>query len=142
MKKTLPIVALFALIAISCQTIQPYLTDAGIISAVSVATVTGLRVIDPSKRTAVANFVDLYAAAARRVSTAPDPAAFIAELNKYVPQEYRDKYPELLSFVNPIIVQAYSVAYTKYQGNLTQMYRVITDIATGLEAGAAPYISH
>ena len=123
-----------------CTTLQ--WTDQTITAGVSIGIAEGLKLLPSAKRTVIANYIDVYASAIRKVGGVPTPANLIATINQFIPSNILQAYPELESSVAPIVTTLYSQAYAKYGGNATKIYAVLNDIATGLEAGAAPYITH
>lgn len=115
-------------------------SDTQIVTAVSVATAVGLRPITPpERRTAIANYTDYYASLLYTVTGNPTPAQLTTLLTNAIPANVREQYPELVSFVVPIIVSNYELLYAKYGAN--RAVQILNDIATGLEAGASVYIT-
>ena len=128
---------------IGCATFSNYFNDNTITSAVTVATSSGLRyaVRDSAKRTVIANYIDVAASAVRTISGPATPDQLSASILAAIPAGVKSAFPEIGSFVVPIIVSNYQIAYAKFGPNVKKLYAVLLDIATGLEAGAAPYIS-
>lgn len=125
---------------------QVPIADTLITSGVSTGTVIGLRqaIPDAAKRTIVANYIDRGAVALRAITGTPTPQELTALINQSIPAKVREDYPEAIAFMVPLVVSAYDAAYKKY-GNgkdAQQIAKVLNDIALGLEAGAAPFISH
>ena len=117
--------------------------DALVTSSASVGTSTGLRfaVTDAAKRTAIANYLYTYSDALRTITGNPTPAQLIAQINAFIPQSVKNQFPELVAFAVPLIVQGYTDAYNKWGNNSAKLYEVLGDLANGIEAGAAPFIS-
>lgn len=110
---------------------------------ITAATSAGLLLIkDTTKRTEIANYIDVYASACRKITGNATPDQLVALLDQYVPASIRAQYPELVALAEPLIVEAYTVAYNKYKGNVAKLYQELNAIAGDLEAGAAPYIGH
>jgi hypothetical protein len=131
-----------ALCAVSCTSFHP--SSQQITTAVSVGTSAGLRYVvkDPAKRTVIANYIDVGAAALRTVTGTPTPDQLNTLINQAIPADIRNQYPELIAFVSPLVISSYQLAFDKYGPNAEKLYQALNDIALGLEAGAAPYISH
>ena len=116
----------------------------GLPTAVTVATSSGLRygIKDTARRTVIANYIDVVAAVAVRATNGtPSPADLSTAITNAIPASIKADFPEIVAFVVPIIVSNYEIAYTHFGANAAKLYAVLNDIATGLEAGAAPYIS-
>jgi hypothetical protein len=138
----LAVVVFTAPLALTTSCTQSQFNDASIIAAVTVATTTGLKmaVQDPARRTVIANYLDVYAVALRSVTGNPTPEQLTELINAFIPQDVKDKYPELVTFGVPLIVQAYKQAYDRWGSSDTVRY--LNDIAQGIEAGAAQFVSH
>lgn len=119
-------------------------SDATIAASVSFGTAEGLRLAikDSAKRTVIANYITVYATALRSVSGVPTPDNLLATVSQFIPANIRQDYPELQATVFPVITAIYGQYYTQFAGDHAKIYQVITDIASGLESGAAPYTSH
>ena len=126
----------------SFQSIQ--WTDATITAAVSFGTTEGLKyaVKDSAKRTVVANYINNYAGGLRTVTGTPTPQALLAWITSFIPANIRQQYPELEAIVIPVVSSIYGQAYAKFGADHVKIYQILNDIATGLESGSAPYISH
>jgi hypothetical protein len=125
------------LLTASCTTLK----SVGLTSAVTVGTTTGLRFVEPGKRTEISNYIDVYAQALRSITGTPTSAELAALINQFVPDNVKEKYPELVTFVTPLIVSSYQSALEHYGQDAEKLYKVLSEIALGLEAGAAPYIT-
>jgi hypothetical protein len=142
-KKLIGIICVVALLC-SCATFSNYFSDNTIVSAVTVATSSGLRygIKDAARRTVIANYIDVVAAVAvRATSGTPSPGDLSAAITNAIPSSVKANYPEIVAFVVPVIVSNYEIAYMKFGPNAAKLYAVLSDIATGLESGAAPYIT-
>src|SRR5216117_865596 len=119
-------------------------SDATIIAGVSFGTTEGLKLAikDSAKRTAIANYINTYAKGLRSISTAPTPDALLAEITEYVPANIKQAYPELQSIVFPVVSSIYGQAYQKFGSDHAKIYQVLSDIASGLETGSLPYVTH
>lgn len=128
-------------IAITTSCTQQQFNDAAITAAVTVATTTGLKlaVKDPERRTVIANYLDVYSKALYSVTGNPTPEQLTDLINSFIPQNVKDEYPELVTFAIPMIVGAYKQAYDRWGSE--NAVRYIHDIAAGIEAGAAPFIT-
>ncbi len=143
MKKLL--LTLLIIPLIGCANLTNYLkSDSAIVTVVSTATTAGLQYVikDSSKRTAIANYLEVYSHALRTITGTPTAAELTVTLNGFVPASVSHAYPEIAALVLPIIVSNYQAAIAKYGANAKEIYRVASDIATGIEAGAAPYVTH
>jgi hypothetical protein len=132
--------AAIALVTAGCAQLQ----SVGVTPAVTVATSTGLKFVDPAKRAVIADYIDVYASALRTITTtepAPTSAELATMINQFVPADVKEQYPELVTFVTPLIVSTYQSALDHYGDNAAKLYKVLNEIALGLEAGAAPYIT-
>jgi len=137
-----PLIAIITLISFGCASIQPYIqNDATVTTAVSVLTLSGLKyaVKDSSKRTVISDYIMVYAPALRTITGNPSAAELTTQINAFIPANIRSDYPELIALVIPAVTSTYQSAYAKYGGNTKELYRVLSDIAAGLENGAAPY---
>jgi len=128
--------------ALTTSCTQSQFNDSAIIAAVTVATTTGLKmaVQDPARRTVIADYLEVYSVALRSVTGNPTPEQLTTLINQFIPQNVKDQYPELVTFAIPLIVGAYKQAYDKWGS--AQAVKYLNDIATGIEDGAAPYITH
>jgi predicted membrane-bound mannosyltransferase len=129
-----------AFITPSCT--QSQFNDAAITAAVTVATTTGLKmaVQDPSRRTVIADYLEVYSTALRSVTGNPTPEQLTTLINQFIPQNVKDQYPELVTFAIPLIVGAYKQAYDRWGS--AQAVTYLNDIAAGIEAGAGPFATH
>lgn len=136
---TVSVVTAPLVIVTSCTKEQ--ITDSSIIAAVTVATTTGLKmaVPDEARRTVIANYLDVYAKALRTITGNPTPEQLTELINKFIPENVKAQYPELVTFAVPLIVSAYKQAYDKWGAEKAVTY--LNDIASGIEAGAANYIT-
>ncbi len=133
-----------AALLIGCASFQSYFSsDASIVTTVSLATSIGLKytIKDSNKRTAIANYIDVYAPAVRTITGSPTADQLTTQVNAFIPESVRHAYPEIAALVVPIVVLQYQNALAKYGTNTKELYRVLGDVAAGLEAGAAPYIT-
>ena len=94
---------------------------------------------DPAQRTVVANYLDVYSHALRTISGKPTPEELTTVINSFVPKNIQDEYPELMTFAVPLIVSAYKQAYDRWGSEKAVTY--LNDIAAGIEAGAAPFVT-
>jgi len=136
------LIAPIVFLSFGCASIQPYIqNDATITTAVSVLTLSGLKyaVKDSSKRTVISDYIMVYAPALRTITGNPTAAELTTQINAFIPANIRSDYPELIALVIPAVTSTYQSAYAKYGGNTKELYRVLSDIAAGLENGAAPY---
>jgi len=123
-----------------CQNGQsPPISDALITASVSAATSTGLKlaVKDAAKQHVIANYLNTYAGALRTISGNPTDAQLTQQLMAFVPADIANQYPEIASFAIPLIVSFYDWAHTKYGSDTAQLYKILNDVATGIEEGAA-----
>lgn len=123
-----------------CQNGQPPpISDALITASVSAATSTGLKlaVKDEAKQHIIANYLNTYAGALRTISGNPTDAQLTQQLMSFVPPNIESQYPEIASFAIPLIVSFYDWAHTKYGNDTAQLYKILNDIATGIETGAS-----
>src|SRR6266436_7538196 len=137
MKTLIALVALFSFGGCaSFQNIQ--WSDATITASVSFGTTEGLKLAikDSAKRTLLANYIMVYATALRSITEVPTPEALIATINQFVPANIRQNYPELQAIVFPVITAIYGQYYAQFAGDHAKVYKVISDIAGGLENGA------
>jgi len=125
--KLTSLITIIALLA-ACAVWQSTGTSTAIAAAVS----TGLRFVPESKRTTVANYIDVYAVALRTIEGTPTDEQLIGLVNQFVPESVRHDYPELVALATPLIVNTY---------HITPKYQTLLDIAVGFEAGAAPFIT-
>jgi len=135
------VVVLTAPFAITTSCTQSQFNDAAITAGVTVATTTGLKfaVPDVGRRTVIADYLDVYSHALRSVTGNPTPDELTTLINQFIPQNVKDQYPELVTFAIPLIVSAYQQAYDRWGGEKAVKY--LNDIAAGIEAGAAPFIT-
>lgn len=133
------ITAIAVVCLLGCQSYNPQLISGG----VSIGTVSGLRftIKSDAKRTEIANYICVGAAALRTITGAPDPAQLTAIIMRSIPANIKQQYPELIPYIVPVVVSAYQMAYDKYGANHDQLYAALNAIATGLEMGAAPYVT-
>lgn len=127
----------------SCQNGQaPPVSDALITASVAAGTSVALKTIPalkdhPDKQHVVANYLNTYAGALRTISGNPTDAELTAQLMAFVPPDIQNQYPELASFAVPLIVSFYDWAHAKYGNDTAQLYKILNDIATGIETGAS-----
>jgi hypothetical protein len=127
---------LTALILCGCATTQLQNT------AISTGISAGIGLIPESGRATVANYVDVAASTLRAATGQETPAQLTVLLNAAIPASIRTKYPQIVSLVTPVIISTYKWAYEKYGAkNNTKLYATLNDLASDLEAGAAPYVS-
>jgi predicted cobalt transporter CbtA len=140
MKYILAPILAFALCLQGCATFNP--TDAQISTATSVATATGLRLVNLPNRAKIANYVVLYVATPLKSITGdPTPEELTNLLVGAIPSNIKSDYPELVAFVVPIVISNYQLLYNKYANDTAKIKQVLNDIAYGLESGAAPFRS-
>jgi hypothetical protein len=139
MKTKLLVMLALAVLTTSCT--QSQFNDAAITAGVTVATTTGLKfaIPDAARRTVIADYLDVYSHGLRSVTGNPSPAELTETINQFIPKNVKDQYPELVTFAIPLIVSAYQQAYEKWGGEKAVKY--LNDIAAGIEAGAAPFIT-
>lgn len=113
--------------------------DAMITASVAAGTSAGLKlaVKDAAKQKVIANYLNTYAGALRTISGNPTDEQLTAQLMAFVPPNIQSEYPELSSFAVPLIVSFYDWAKSKYGTNTAELYKVLNDVATGIEQGAA-----
>jgi len=128
MKKQISILTMAALLA-SCAVWQS--TGITTSTAVAAGVATGLRFVPITKRAEVASYIDVYAVALRSIEGTPTDAELITLINSFVPESVRLQYPELVAIATPLITTTY---------HLMPKYQTLLDIATGFEAGAAPFL--
>ena len=130
-----------ALLFTSCSTLQQYpvFNDSTITTAVSVGTATGLRFVNATKRTAIANYLYTYSGALRTITGNPTPEQLTQQINAFIPADVKTNYPEIVAFAVPLIVTNYEWAYSKWGNNGQKLYQVLNDIATGIETGASAF---
>ncbi len=140
MKKLILSLLIIPLIGCSTFTYPNPIIDGGVTLGVSELLARGIT--NATTRTQVANYLNVAAAALRSLSTPQTPDQLVALISAYIPASVRTQYPEIMSAVTSLIVPVYQAAYTKYSGNLSKLMAATAQIATDLEAGSAPYISH
>jgi hypothetical protein len=116
--------------------------DALITAAISAGTSAGLRyaVSDPVKRSAIAAYLNTYAAALRTITGNPTPAQLTDIINAQIPQAIRTQYPEITAFATPLVVSGYESFIAKYGTDTTTVYKYFNDAASGIEEGSAQYL--
>lgn len=137
--RILILIAVFSL-AWSCKPGQaPPVSDALITASVSAATSTGLKLAikDVNKQHVIANYLNTYAGALRTITGNPTDAQLTAQLMAFVPPDIENQYPEIASFAIPLIVGFYDWAHAKYGNDTAQLYKILNDVATGIETGAS-----
>jgi hypothetical protein len=113
-------------------------------TSIGVSTYLGHGISDPTRRTAIANLGSGIAGSLRSVTTSPPPTAdqLSAVIIANIPENLRTQYPEVVSFVVPLVIQGYTLAIQQYGGtNQQKVYQILNDIATGVETGCAPYVT-
>jgi len=125
-----------------CKGTSGELSDALITGSVAAGTSAGLKlsIKDAGKQTVIAGYLTTYAGALRTISGNPTDAELTAQLLKFVPPEIQQQYPEISSFAIPLIVSFYHWAQQTYGKDTAQLYKVLNDVATGIETGSAPFI--
>lgn len=124
----------------SCATVPSSVVNTGI--TIGVSTALRLGITDSARRTVVANYIEVAAAALRSITGTPTSDQLTALINSAIPSSVKANYPEVLAFVEPIIVSNYQALLAKYGTNTTKVYAGLNAFAIDLEAAAAPYISH
>ena len=117
------------------------LQDALITSAATAGATTGMRFIPAANRTPVANYVDYVATVIRAAKPPLTSDELTALINARVPASVKSDLAILLPFVTPIIATQYNNLLAKAGGNATAIVNGLNDIATGLEAAMAPYVT-
>jgi len=125
-----------------CNGTGGQLSDALITGSVSAGTSAGLKlgVKDTAKQRVVAGYLNTYAGALRTISGNPTDAQLTEHLTKFVPPEIQAQYPEISSFAIPLIISFYHWAQQTYGKDTAQLYKVLNDVATGIETGSSPFI--
>lgn len=135
MKITLAIIACAALL--SCTSSSGF-NDALIIDGVSVATSTGLSVVkDVTQRHMIAMLLQGYAPGLRTITANPTPAQLAALIDKYTPADIKAKYPQVVAFATPLVINAVETAIAHYGTSEVTIAKIVNDVATGLEEGSA-----
>lgn len=118
---------------------SPPISDALITSSVAAGTSAGLKlaVKDAAKQKVIANYLNTYAGALRTISGNPTDEQLTAQLMAFVPPNIQSEYPELSSFAVPLIISFYDWAKSKYGTNTAELYKVLGDVASGIETGAS-----
>jgi len=140
MKKQIITLALIpALLLSSCANVN----DQAIITAIGGGTSLALQfgVKDSARRTVIANYINVYAGALRTISGSPTAVQLVGLLNQAVPASVRADFPELTTFVYPLIISGYQLAQKQFGTNAAKIYQWANDTAVGLENGSAAYIS-
>jgi hypothetical protein len=113
---------------VSCATL-PQAADVGITLTVS----TALSLIpDSARRTAVANEVDVVATGIRTITGSPLPAELAQKILAFIPASIQAKFPEIGKIVQSI---------QNFTAKFGTSIKILQQIATDIEAGAAPYIT-
>ena len=117
---------------------QSGLNDQLIIGAVSVATSTGLsQVKDDAQRHMIANLLQGYAPGLRTITDNPTPAQLAALIDQYTPANIKAEYPAAVAFATPLVINAVEAALAHYGASQANVIKIVNDVATGLELGAA-----
>jgi hypothetical protein len=140
MKTNLITLIITAALLCSCASFPTSVVNTGI--TIGVGTALRLGITDAAKRTTVANYIDVVATALRTVTGTPTAAQLTALIQGFIPASVKSNYPEILAFVEPIIIQNYQALLAKYGTNTAQVYAGLNSFAIDLEAACAPYISH
>jgi hypothetical protein len=113
--------------------------DQLIINGTSVAVSTGLSVIkDANQRHMIANLLQGYAPGLRTITNNPTPAQLATLIDQYTPSDIKEKYPQVVAFATPLVINAVETAIATYGGgNTATVIKVVNDVATGLEMGSA-----
>jgi hypothetical protein len=138
MKKLIISLTAGALLLAGCGTTNQ---DALITTAATVGAATGMKFIPAAKRTPVANYVDYVATVIRAAKPPLTSDELTALINQRVPTSVQADLAILLPFVTPIIATQYNNLLAKANGNTTAIINGLNDIATGLEAAMAPYVT-
>ena len=121
---------------ISCGTAG--INDQLIINGTSVAVSTGLSQIhDANQRHTIANLLQGYAPGLRTITDNPTPAQLAALIDQYTPENIKEQYPAAVAFATPLVINAVETAIAHYGKNTAAVVKVVNDVATGLELGAA-----
>ena len=119
------------------------ISDTLIQTGVSVGVSTYLQhgISDPAKRTAVAKFGSGIAGSLRTVTKLeppPSPTELTQVIISNIPQNFQNQYPEVVAFLVPLVVSGYQTALAHYgNADQQQVYKVLNDLATGVETGTA-----
>jgi len=142
MTKKLLLIPLLIALAGCKGTNLPPVSDAFITASVAAGTSAGLKLAikDDARRKTIAAYLNNYAGALRTITGNPTPDQLTQQLMAFIPPDVQSQYPELGSFAVPLIVTFYQWAETKYGSNTAQYQKVLNDVATGIEAGSAPFL--
>jgi hypothetical protein len=130
----------FAVAPTGCKNVP--ISDTVITTSVSAGTAAGLKltVKDPAKQKVIAQYLNTYAGALRTIVGDPTDEQLTTQLVAFIPPNIQTEYPELQSFAVPMVVSFYHWAKEKYGANSTDLQRVLGDVASGIEAGSAPFL--
>jgi len=131
------LILLLPFLLFSCAegTFNQGLIDTGITTGVTVGLQTGIK--DPEKRTMIADYVDVGAAALYAITGTPTPQELATMVDSWIPDNVKQQYPYVPAFITPLITSAYDMGIKKY-GKDTEKTRVLLNrIAADLQAGAA-----
>jgi PBP1b-binding outer membrane lipoprotein LpoB len=126
MKRTLIIITT-ALLLFGCTN-----TDEKITNNVKLAATFAIQHVGSEFQTPLANYLDVAAKGVFSIDGNPTVQEVVSKVLAFIPQDVQTKFP----FVAPTISTAVSLAYSTYGKT------ALTDIGNGLEAAAAPYITH
>ncbi len=117
--------------------------DQAIDTGISLGVSTGLRLAikDDAKRTVVADYIDVGAHSLRTVVGNPTPEELGELMTKWIPENIKQEYPQVISFLVPTVITVYQSAVAKYGKDSQKVRDLLGRIATDLENGAAPYIT-
>ena len=140
-KSILAVLTAVALFTTACTNLS--VTPAQTQVAISFAIQTGLPVAvkDKAKLTQIANYAYVYAHALRTITGTPTPAELSAHLEAFIPVDVRKKYPELSTYLLPLIVEQYQKAYERNKNSVAKTYAFLNSIAYGIENGVAKYVT-
>jgi uncharacterized protein YceK len=128
-----PVLAV-ALLLSGCATVGQF-TNTEVITAVAVATSVGLKQVPAAHKAAVISILNIVATDLGTLTSNPTPQQLGDLLTNSIPADIRAQYSEAITFVVPLVVANYQIAYDKYATNQTKLIQVLNDIATGIRSG-------
>jgi hypothetical protein len=135
--KTLLSISL-AILMVGCG-VSDQTIDTGI--AIGVSTGLKMAIKDDAKRTVIADYIDVGAQSLRTVVGTPTPDELATLMTKWIPDNIKSEYPEVISFLVPTVISVYQSAYNKYGKDSQKVRDLLARIATDLENGASLYIT-
>jgi len=109
--------------------------DTGITMGVTVGLQTGIK--DNEQRTMIADYVDVGAAALYTITGTPTPQELATMVNSWIPENVKQQYPYVSTFITPLITSAYDAGIKKYGKDTEKTRALLNRIAADLQAGAA-----